>query len=191
MKIENIPDATPLDPDELLELIPSHITTQGELNEWEQANILSAQQWLPNVKNNSLSEIFLKNLHLKMFDKTWRWAGEYRRTNKNIGVDWIEIPIHLKLLIDDIYYYIENNTYEKKEIAVRFHHRLVAIHLFPNGNGRHARMVTDQLLKSFKLPQFTWGRTNLGEANDVRERYISALRAADRHDYHPLLEFVS
>jgi Fic-DOC domain mobile mystery protein B len=191
MNLDYAPGATPLHPDEFNGLIPTHITTKGDLNVWEQANILDAELWLINRKIDLLSEKFLKELHYQMFNKTWKWAGQFRKTQKNIGIDWIQVPTALHTLLDDVKYHIQNATYDPIEIAVRFHHRLVAIHLFPNGNGRHARLACDMLCISLNLPRPTWGDSNLVEANVVRERYISALRAADNHDYLSLLEFVS
>ena len=191
MIVEYPAGATPLEPEELLMLMPTHITTQGELNEWEQANILRAQSWLENYNGSVLTETFLINLHKKMFDQTWKWAGQFRRSNKNIGVNWIIIPIQLKLLIEDTNFQIQNNSFGIIEIAARFHHRLVAIHLFPNGNGRHARLASDQLLRSLNHPCFTWGKEHLTNPSKTRQKYISALQAADRHDIQPLLDFVN
>lgn len=126
-----------------------------------------------------------------MFGKVWAWAGEYRRTNKNIGVDWVQISVQFRELLYDVRYWIDNKTYLLDEIATRFHHRLVQIHLFPNGNGRHARVITDVLLeKVLKRRPFSWGSGNLIKEGDVRATYIQALRSADGSDYQELLDFV-
>ena len=137
-----------------------------------------------------LDEKFLKNLHNKMFGNVWRWAGEYRTTDKNIGVDAYRIPVVLRQLIDDCRYWIENSTYPPDEIAARFHHRLVAIHCFPNGNGRHARLATDLLLMSMEREPFSWGSRYLVKDEEARNKYIASLRVADDHDIGPLLDFV-
>lgn len=130
-----------------------------------------------------MSEDFIRALHNQMFGKVWRWAGEYRRSGKNIGVEWTQIPIYLRQLLDDMRFWMENNTYPPDEIAVRFHHRLVFIHLFPNGNGRHARIMTDILLeKVLSQTLFSWGSGNLIDEEKVRSTYIEALRSADMHD---------
>ncbi len=187
------PGATLIDANEAIGLIPQHITTQKQLNEWEQSNILTAENWLMNKRfytENVVTTDFVKQIHIKMFDKTWRWAGHFRKTNKNIGVDWLKISVELKNLLDDIQYQIKHEIYSKDELAVRFHHRLVTIHPFPNGNGRHARMMADILLLSLGLDRFTWGSKNLTESSKVRDTYISALRAADRFDYNLLKKFV-
>lgn len=186
--------ATPLDPDEADGLIPKHITTQSQLNEWEQVNILEAEKWISH-QNFKLQGVmtteFIKKLHQRMFNKTWHWAGKFRKSNKNIGVDWLSIFVDLKLLIEDTAYQIENKTYLVDELAVRFHHRLVSIHPFANGNGRHARLMTDIVLLSQGQKRFTWGRVEqLIASSPVREKYIAALRAADRRDYSALLQFV-
>lgn len=184
--------ATPIDEDEKEALLIPHITTLEELNEWEQRNITDAYSWLDSTRRKDIvSEDFIRTLHKKMFGKVWKWAGTYRQSDKNIGVDWSQIPIHLRQLLDDVRYWIDKETYPADEIAARYHHRLVQIHLFPNGNGRHARVITDVLLeKKFEKKPFTWGSGNLLEESEIRDRYIQALRSADEHDYKPLLQFV-
>ena len=171
-------------------LIPSYITLRSELNEAEQANILDAEEWAFARKRDLLEEGFLNNLHKRMYGNVWRWAGRYRTSGKNIGIDAYRIPTELRQLLDDCRYWIENGTYEPDEIAVRFHHRIVSIHCYPNGNGRHARLAADLLLKSMGQERFSWGGENLIDVGETRERYIAALQAADEHDIGPLLEFV-
>lgn len=184
--------ATPLEQEELEQLIPSYITTRAELNEAEQAGILEADTWAFARKRRSqtlMTEAFLIGLHKRMFRDVWQWAGTFRRTERNIGVDPFRIAVDLRQLLGDVLYWIEHQTYPPDEIALRFHHRLVAIHPFPNGNGRHARLAADLLLVSLGRDRFTWGQGNLAAAGDVRRRYIDSLRAADRHDYASLLAF--
>jgi Fic-DOC domain mobile mystery protein B len=171
-------------------LIPSYITLRSELNEAEQANILEAAEWAFVRKRDLLEEKFLDNLHKRMYGNVWQWAGQHRTTGKNIGVDAYRIPTDLRQLLDDCRYRIENGTYGPDEIAARFHHRLVSIHCYPNGNGRHARLAADLLLKSMGRQRFSWGGKNLVDVGETRQRYIAALQAADGHDIGPLLEFV-
>lgn len=193
MMFEEPSGATPLDPDEIEGLRIAHITTREELNRWEQENIAEAYAWCERRRNkgNVVSEDFSIALHKRMLGKVWQWAGIFRSRNKNIGIDWQQIPIALRQLIDDVHYWIEHKTYPSEEIAVRFHHRLVQIHLFSNGNGRHARLATDRLMIDiFGLEPFTWGNANIDCHGDVRARYIQALRQADNHDYAELIEFV-
>ena len=182
--------ATPLSEEEREGLIPSYITLRSELNEAEQANILEAQEWAFTRKRNVLDERFLNNLHKRMFGHVWRWAGQYRRTGKNIGINAYRIPVELRQLIDDCRFWIENKTYDPDEIATRFHHKLAWIHPYPNGNGRHARLATDLLLKSLGQKPFSWGSASLADTGEIRAQYINALRAADQHDIDPLLTFV-
>ena len=187
------PGATPLDQDEINQLIPQHISTQQQLNEWEEQNILEITSWTSRQQFN-LSQIittsFIRNLHLKMFNKTWQWAGKFRHSNKNIGVDWHKIPIALKILLDDVNYQINNQSFPIDELATRFHHRLVAIHPFPNGNGRHSRLMTDIILLSQNQPRFSWGNINLTSPSDTRKSYIKALQTADKKNLELLLKFV-
>lgn len=181
---------TPLSNDEREGLIPSYITLRAELNEAEHANILEAEDWAFKSKRKVLSVDFLKKLHKRMFGRVWRWAGAFRTTGKNIGVDTYRIRTDLQGLINDCAYWIEHGTYQHDEIAARFHHRLVYIHPYPNGNGRHARLATDLLLRALDRPRFSWGSKYLTDAGEARTRYIEALRAADSQDYAPLLAFV-
>ena len=192
--LDDSPGATPLDADELASLMPGHISTQGELNEWEQLNIVHGENWARKQRREILSETFVRQLHKQMFGETWKWAGEFRKSDKNIGVDWLKIGVELKKLLDDARYQVEHASYAPDEIAVRLHHRLVVIHLFPNGNGRHARLMADLLAERLGRPRFTWGSGSLVDASlidatDARQRYIAALQAADARDIAPLLEF--
>jgi len=171
-------------------LIPSYITLRGELNEAEQANILEAEEWAFARNRDPLAEKFLDNLHQRMYGNVWKWAGTHRTTGKNIGVDAYRISTDLRQLLDDCRYWIENGTYKPDEIAARFHHRLVSIHCYPNGNGRHARLAADLFLKSMGRERFSWGGKNLVDVGETRKRYIAALQAADGHDIGLLLEFV-
>jgi Fic-DOC domain mobile mystery protein B len=189
----NYPEgATPLDADEALGLLLSHLTNRTELDRWEQENIATAEAWAFRRKpRDILKEGFNKNLHKRMFGTVWRWAGEFRTTSKNIGVPAWQITSELNNLCNDCATWIEHSTYPPDEIAVRFHHRLTVIHPFPNGNGRHARLLTDILLVHLLgQPRFTWGSGNLVNAGACRQEYINALRTADRHEYTSLLAFV-
>ena len=182
--------STPLDEDEREGLKLSYITTRGELNKAEQANILEAEGWALTRRNKVLNVDFLNDLHKRMFGHVWKWAGTFRQSGKNIGVEAYMIPVELKNLVDDCNYWIEHESYGPDEIAARFHHKLVYVHPHPNGNGRHARLAADLLLRQLGRPRFTWGSESLTDPNETRRQYIEALRAADRHDYEPLLAFV-
>lgn len=187
---EYLPGATPLDADELASLIPKHITTQSELNEWEQLNIEQGEAWARRQRKDILNEVFVRQLHQKMFGETWIWAGSFRKSNKNIGVEWQQISVKLRDLLSDTRYQIDHAIYPPDEIAARFHHRLVLIHPFPNGNGRHARMMADLLIQKLGQARFTWGSKSLTALTETRTRYIAALRAADGGDIQALLAFV-
>lgn len=192
MQYDYLPGATPLDSDEAEGLLLPHITNRRELDRWEQDNIAEAEVWALRRKPRDLLSVdFVCRLHKRMFGNVWRWAGEFRRSGKNIGVECWAIGTSLKNLLDDVQTWIDLNSYPPDEIAARFHHRLVSIHLFANGNGRHARLMVDLLLVHILgRPRFTWGSENLVHAGDCRQRYIAALQAADRRQYQPLLEFV-
>ena len=182
---------TPLSHEEPADLIPS-LATKEELNEWERENNLQARAWAIEDRTSPAdipSDEYVRKLHKRMFDQTWKWAGDYRRTEKNIGVPVHEIRERFVTLCGDVRYWIENNTYPPDEIAVRFHHRLTFIHPFPNGNGRHARLIADILLIKLGRDAFTWGSANLVREGEARTKYLEAIRAADEGDIQPLLKF--
>ena len=181
--------ATPLTPEEVRDLIPAHIAYRPELNEAEQENITRAEGWALGRRRDLLSEKFIKDLHRQMLGDVWRWAGKFRTSQRNIGIDYWLIPMELRRLLDDGRAWIEFGTYPADEIAVRFHHRLVLIHVFPNGNGRHARLMADLLVMRLGRERFSWGRESLRDRGATRARYIEALRAADNHDTALLLAF--
>jgi len=190
--IEHPEGATPLDPDEMEGLKFKHVTTRGELDQLEQGNVQMGLGWLSRSRNpDILSEEFVRELHKRLFGEVWKWAGKFRTTGKNIGVDVQQIAIQLRMLLDDISYWIENDTYPAEEIAIRFHHRLVYIHPFPNGNGRHARIIADALLtKVMKKKPIDWaGGYDLQLMSVRRKEYLDALRAADNNDYSLLFAF--
>lgn len=182
--------STPLTPDEKSGLIPSYITLRRELNEAEQLSITAAEEWAFSRKPDVLDETFIRRLHKRMFKDVWRWAGEFRTTPRNIGVEAWNITSMLCNLIEDARYWVLHEVYPPDEIAARFHHRLVLIHPFPNGNGRHARLAADLLMVKLGQERFTWGRISLVNAGETRQKYVAALRAADAHDLKPLLNFV-
>ncbi|MFZ3326688.1 MAG: mobile mystery protein B [Methylocella sp.] len=182
-------DATPLTPEEREGLIPSHVTLRSELNELEQQNILEADAWASFRRRDPVKEPFGRNLHRRMFGDVWRWAGTYRTSNKNLGVERSLIQTRLYEAFDQARYWVEHKTYPPDEIAVRFHHALVFIHPFPNGNGRWSRLMADILVVKLGQKRFTWGRSALRAAGETRNAYIAALKAADNHDLAALLAF--
>ena len=187
--------ATPLDPDEIAGLKFKHITTREQLDELEQANITQGLRWLERRKRRKddvLDDAFLRKLHDQLFGDVWAWAGAYRLTEKNIGIDPVQISVQLRGLVGDAQFWAKNRTYAPLEAGARFHHKLVQIHPFPNGNGRHARIVTDAILQDYfghEPIQWTDG-FDLQADNERRNAYIAALRAADKGDLDPLLAFV-
>lgn len=184
---------TPLDEEEKGGLRISTIATRGELDEFEQQNIEEAVAWSlgRSFKADSVfSEDFLKAVHKRMYGNVWVWAGEFRKTNKNIGVDRWQIPTELRTLLDDVKFWYTNKTYSPDECTVRFKHRLVSIHCFSNGNGRHSRLITDIVIeKIFKQPVYTWGTSDSLKPNDSRAIYLKAIKAADAGDIQPLINF--
>ena len=183
-------DATPLEPGEREGLIQTWITTRADLNEAEQASIDTAAAWATRRRSpDILSEAFVLELHKRMFGAVWNWAGTFRRTARNIGIDAYRIGPELRAMLDDARFWCANEIYAPDEIAVRLHHRLVAIHPFPKGVGRHARMMADLLIRRLGGAPFSWGGGTLADIGDLRRAYVTVLRAADKNDVGPLLAF--
>lgn len=181
---------TPLTPQGREGLIPTYITTRAELNEAEQENIAEADRWAFARKRGDVVDVdFLMSLHRRMLRRVWKWAGMQRTGEVNIGVASHLIAVELHTLIGDVRYWIEHDTFSADEIAVRFHHRLVSVHPFPNGNGRHSRLAADLLIVQLGEKRFNWGRENLVEAAETRRAYVRALQTADAQDIAPLLAF--
>jgi Fic-DOC domain mobile mystery protein B len=193
LDLDYIDGQTPIDEDEKVGLRIKSISTQGELDEFEQQNIEHAILWLKKRKlkqDEILTESFVRKLHKQMFGQIWLWAGEYRKTNKNIGVDKFQIAVQLRILLNNCKYWIDNQTFPPREIAIRFKYELVKIHCFANGNGRHSRLMADILASQiFGLGFFTWGNANLVKHSDSRKHYLSALREADIGNFEPLIKF--
>jgi Fic-DOC domain mobile mystery protein B len=184
---------TPLDEEETEGLRIGTISTREELDEFEQYNIEKAIQWIYSrklKKEQLLSEKFIKELHKKMYGDVWSWAGKFRTSEKNLGVSSYQIATELKILMDDCLFWIENDTFKSVEIAVRFKHKLVSIHCFSNGNGRHSRLMADLIMeKVFEKPIFSWGENKLVKQTDTRDFYIKAVKLADKNEFQSLIEF--
>lgn len=186
-------NATPLEAEEREQLLQTWITSRADLNIAEEENIIAGAAWARGRRGrrpvDMLSAGFANMWHKEMFGDVWKWAGTYRTTSRNIGVDAYRIESEVAQLMGDVRYWVENDAYESDEIAVRFHHRLVAIHPFANGNGRHSRLMADLLLERLGGTPFSWGGGSLTDSGELRRRYVEALRAADNHDIRPLLAF--
>ena len=184
---------TPLDEDEKRGLKIKTISTKEELDEFEQLNIEKAVEWTIHanlISDKILTKKFIKDLHKRMYSDVWKWAGQFRKSEKNIGITWTQIDLELKKLLDDTKYWIEEKIYSSDEIAIRFKHRLVSIHCFPNGNGRHSRMMADIIIESiFDKKIYTWQMSNMVKADETRKQYINTLKEADKGNINPLIEF--
>lgn len=193
LDLEYINGQTPLDEDEKEGLLIPTIATREELDEFEQQNIEDALQWVFNISVKAetiVTDKFICNLHKRMYGDVWAWAGKFRRTDKNLGIDKWQIPMALKNLCDDTLYWIRNETFTADEIALRFKHRIVSIHCFPNGNGRHSRLMADVIIsKVYKMPLFSWGADDLVHEADSRSYYLKSLREADKGNFELLLRF--
>ncbi|MEB2782708.1 mobile mystery protein B [Algoriphagus sp. C2-6-M1] len=193
LDLEYINGQTPLDEDEKEGLLIPTIATREELDEFEQQNIEEALQWIltRSFKTETvLTEKFICNLHRRMYGSVWSWAGKFRKTDKNLGIDKWQIPVALKTLCDDSLFWVRNKTYSPEEIAIRFKHRIVSIHCFSNGNGRHSRLIADIIInKIYDLPMFSWGTGDLVYQGDTRSTYLKAVKEADNDIFQPLIEF--
>jgi Fic-DOC domain mobile mystery protein B len=186
-------DATPLDPAQREGLLQTWVTIRKDLNEAEEENIVKGAAWARRRRGKAidlLNDDYVKTLHKQMFGEVWKWAGTYRQSELNLGIAPHLIPASMPAMLDDVRFWVENKTFPSDEIAASLHHRLTQIHAFPNGNGRHARMIADLLIERLGGKAFTWGGGSLADVGTVRAKYVSALKAADGHDMQPLLAFV-
>lgn len=192
MELNSPPGATPIDIDDLEDLIP-RLTLREELNEFEERNIYIAYiaaRKSRKLKHNLLNIDSLTWLHHQMFNKTWKWAGKFRTRETNIGVPAHQIRDQIAILCADAKYWLENSTYSLTEYAVRIHHKLAQIHPFVNGNGRHARLIADLIMLYNKQPELNWGGKGQMETESlIRERYLKALKKADGGKYGDLIKF--
>ena len=193
LEINYVDGQTPLSEEELEGLKIPSVTTREELDEFEQYNIEKAIQWTIGKKFKSedlLSETFIKGLHKRMYGEVWKWAGSFRNSEKNLGIKSFLIPVHLRQLLDDAAFWYETKMYPPDEMAIRFKHELVSIHCFPNGNGRHSRLMADLIMEKIYVEAFfTWGSSDLVKSNDKRRAYINAIKKADNHDVQDLISF--
>jgi Fic-DOC domain mobile mystery protein B len=195
LNLDYSPGQTPLYEEESEGLKIPSIATKGELDEFEQKNIEEAVLWTVGTKikvDKLFSESFIKSLHKRMYGEVWKWAGKFRQSEKNIGIESWRIPTELRGLLEDAKFWIENETYPTDEMAIRFKHRIVSIHCFPNGNGRHSRLMADLIVeKIFDRKTFTWGQSNSNLSNETEasSKYLAALKKADNGDYTDLLSF--
>ncbi len=189
---------TPLTADDRLGLIPGHIQTREELDELEADNITAAVAWLARRRRQDpLSIRFFREVHRQMYGDVWSWAGNYSNEfNRPLGVDANQIEPELRKLNDDAKFWIENDTFDDQfDLIAAFHHRLTAVHPFPNGNGRWARLMTDILARRINAPRISWGGA-AGEAalrhvdSAARRTYVDALRTADGHDLDPITALI-
>jgi Fic-DOC domain mobile mystery protein B len=187
---------TPLDTAGQVGLIPTWVATRVELNEVEQENVAEAQLWAfgRSWSVEEFDQPWLKGLHRRMFNKVWRWAGHYRKSDTNFGLPWPQITLAAENLLRDLSRQtsdIDRLPWPAEELAVRFHHRLVQIHPFPNGNGRHGRLAADLVIEALGGSRFSWGAgVPLADPGPARSEYLGALREADGNaNYAPLLEF--
>lgn len=193
LKLEYKDGQTPLTEEEKEGLLIKSITTHGELDEFEQLNIEKAIEWTITKKFKKeyiLSEEFVKELHYKMFNDVWAWAGKFRLSEKNLGVKFYIMGTELKSLNGDCLFWTEHKTFSEDEIAIRYKHKIVNIHCFPNGNGRHSRLIADVIISQiFNRNIFTWSAGNLVNKGEQRTKYLYAIREADKQNIKPLIDF--
>ena len=193
LELEYTYGQTPLEEEEKEGLLIKHITTKGELDQFEQLNIEKAIEWVISRKftiEKVLDEGFVLALHKRMFGEVWKWAGKFRKSNKNIGVDKYLIATKLHQLNGDCRYWIENKTFDQDRTAIEYKHRIVKIHPFANGNGRHSRLMADIIIeKLLGRTIFSWGKHNLAKSSDKRRIYIDSIIIADNGDIKPLIDF--
>lgn len=186
-----------MDPDARQFLLPEHadVATNNELNELEALNIADAFAWADDQTWQTadfFTQHVLREIHAKMFDQVWVWAGTYRSREVNIGnCPPEEISTRLEQVLGNLSYQSENGR-SAHDVCTALHHCIAQIHPFPNGNGRHARLVARLLAQTMGLERssLTWGSTEYADEDTRKAAYISSLRAADDGDFGPLKSFI-
>ncbi len=180
---------TLLTPDDLDGLLPKYITTREELNDAEFRNTAEAtKKYFLSRRKLEFTLSGLYQVHKDMFGQVWKWAGKKRLTNKNIGIDKVEIDVELQKLVDDFHFW-KSRDFDLIEISARMHHRLVYIHPFNNGNGRWARFIVNLFLIEHLDSYLDFPEDDLILTTTVRKNYIRALKQADVLNYKPLIHF--
>jgi Fic-DOC domain mobile mystery protein B len=189
MPVETPSANSVITPEERALLLPS-LSTRAQLNEVERLGINAARVWALRAtvlqRGDLLTEAFSRELHRRMFGGIWRGAGRYRTTGREPGWEPHRIAEGVGMFLDDTDGWLRFSTYPVHEAAVRLHQRLVAIHPWSNGNGRHARLMADVVVASHGEKPLTWGSR---DPESARRRYAEALRAAETGDVAPLLQF--
>lgn len=195
MIIDEPEGSTPLDPDDMEGLKYAHVTTREQLNELEQANILAGQMWASHRTDLTVDSIFstdfVLDLHQNLFGDVWKWAGSTRTRELSIGCDPLQVRVNLGNFLEDAKLWIQYGHYSNLELCARIQHKLVEIHPFPNGNGRHSRIFTD-VVRIFLLeePPLKWAKGDLANVSDERRAYISCLKEADKGNFAPFVEYL-
>lgn len=195
MKSHNFIDrdgSTPLDPDQIRGIKFSHLVNMGELDEVEDLNIQKGLEWLNRQKGDDyLSMEFLCKLHEKLFGDVWKWAGTFRKVEVNLSkIKYYDVGPQLKMFFEDAKLWIEGGRMSWDEISAEMHHRLIAIHPFPNGNGRTTRIYTEYVQKRNKQAVTSWKASLNHDPKERRRVYIKSLQQADKGDFRPLIEFM-
>jgi Fic-DOC domain mobile mystery protein B len=184
-----LPGETPIDDVSGLKI--KGIRTRKELNILEAENIRNVVvKYLavkPSRRTARFDVAWARRLHKEMFGDVWKWAGQFRTEDLNIGVAWHQVETSLQNLLDDLKCWLQHGT-GLLDQAVMLHHRAVQIHPFRNGNGRWARMLANIWLRRHDHPPTEWPEETVGAQSTIRDEYIKAIRLADEGDYGPLME---
>ena len=176
-------------------LSSSPAPSDEDINQAELVGIVEATDWAKRARLNPKEVKFWQRLHEQMFGQVWDWAGVWRQHEPNIGVPPHNIQPKMKNLQDDLAFWLSDECdMIALELISRFHHRLVYIHPFLNGNGRWGRLMTDVLaVRDLGLSPLTWaaGNDDLRDPDSaVRKKYIATIKAADTGDIHPLMDYL-
>ena len=166
-----------------------------DINQAELVGIVGATDWAKRARLNPKEVKFWQRLHEQMFGQVWDWAGEWRQHEPNIGVPPHDIHPKMKSLQDDLAVWLfDECDMTALELIARFHHRLVYIHPFSNGNGRWGRLMTDVLAnRELGIPSITWaagGDDLRNRESKERKKYVAAVKAGDKGEIEPLMNYL-
>ncbi len=173
------------------------ITTRGELNDAEGLNILTATDWIDKGRIDDLFTVqFYRELHTKMYDQVWSWAGALRSqtgqtTHPGSRPEAVDLDLGRVAMEFHCEWEALNDNSHLLPFISRYHHALVLVHPFNNGNGRWSRLAADAVIQRLAgRPPLTWATDTLVVDSDERKEYIAALQAADTGDFQPLLDYI-
>lgn len=152
-------------------------------------------------KKAKITSKLIQDIHKKGFGFIFPdWAGKFRTVDVTVGEyeppHFSKIHELIKNLCDDLEERLKHIPLPENEeqflaeiisLLAWFQHRFVWIHPFRDYNGRVARLLTNLLVLNLGLPVLEIK----AETGADRQRYIKAMKAADKNDYSKLEKLIA